>query len=147
MPNLPASPVRVAVGRKPLHLHLHLQPQLQLAPAYHIDPKPNPGTNGGINQSLPSSGPGLGSASSLGSCLGAVDSPTEFATSPCTDTSDLGVWWSSTDLQVSNGGYVGTRPLKVETPPSPLQQHLRFCRLAVLLDRSVHCNLWLFIAT
>lgn len=42
---------------------------------------------------------------------------------------------------------MGTRPLKVETPPSPLQQHLRFCRLAVLLDRSVHCNLWLFIAT
>lgn len=65
MPNLPASPVRVTVGRKPLHLHLHLQPQLQLAPAYHIDPKPNPGTNGGINQSLPSSGPGLGSASFL----------------------------------------------------------------------------------
>lgn len=33
--------------------------------AYHIDPKPNPGTNGGISQSLPSSGPGLGSASFL----------------------------------------------------------------------------------
>lgn len=87
MPDLPASPVRVTVGRKHLHLHLHLQ--LQLAPAYHTDPKPNPGTNGGINQSLPSSGPGLGSASFLrlvSRCSRQPDGVRDFSL-----TSDLGV--------------------------------------------------------
>lgn len=81
MPNLPH---RQSHSRKPLRLHLHLQLQ---SPS-HTDPKPTlEQTAGSINQSLPSSGPGLGLGmlASLGSCLGAVDSPTEFATStsPC----------------------------------------------------------------